>query len=90
VGGVPRQRDDPLAARVAQGGGSASLTLRAVPRLALSGDDLQRDVEAAPFVAGEPYVAHPSCAERPERPVAAEEEVVLERSRRHSPFLRCC
>ena len=75
---VARERQDPLAPRVAEGGGGARLALGPVARLALPRDDLQRDVEAAALVARQPDVAHPAGAERPERPVPAEEEVAGE------------
>ncbi len=64
VGLVPRQRDDPLAARMTERGGSSSLTFGAVPRLALAGDDLQCDVETASFIPGQPHVTHPAGAQR--------------------------
>jgi hypothetical protein len=61
----------------------ARLALGSVAGLALAGDDLQRDVEAALLVAREPHMAHPAGAEGAQRPVTAEEEVMLKRSRRH-------
>ena len=73
---VARQRDDPLAALVSQGCGRAGLALGAVARLAFARDDLQRDVEAGSLVAREPHVAHAARAERPERAVPAEKEVM--------------
>ena len=43
--------------------------------LALARDDLQRDVEPGPLVAGEPDRARAAAAERPQRPVAVEDEL---------------
>ena len=54
------------------------------------GDDLQRDVEARLLVAREPDRAGAAAAERPQRPVAAEDELALEdggRRRSTSAFL---
>ena len=44
-------------------------------RLALARDDLERDVEARALVAGEPDRARAAAAERPQRPVAVEDEL---------------
>ena len=76
VGRIARQREDPLAARVAERGGGARLALGPMTALSLAGDDLQGDVEAAPLVAREPDMAHSAGAERLDRPVAAQEELV--------------
>ena len=87
VAAVARERVDPLAARVAQRGGGLRLALGAHGRLALARDHLQRDVEAALFVAREPDVTHPARAQRPERSVTSEDELLREGSRRHPPLL---
>ena len=79
---VAREREDPLAARVPQRGRRARLALGPVARLALARDDLQRDVEAAPLVAREPDLAHAAGAQRPQRPVPAEDEVAARAPRR--------
>jgi len=44
-------------------------------RLALARDDLERDVEPRPLVAGEPDRARAAAAERPQWPVAVEHEL---------------
>ena len=62
--GVARERVDALAARMAQRGGGPRLALGALGRLALAGDHLERDVEAALLVPGKPDLAHPARAER--------------------------
>ena len=89
VGRVTREREDALAARVAERGGCAGLTLGPVAALALAGDDLQGDVEAALLVAGEPDMAHPARAEGANRPVPAQEELVRKGRLGHAGFLRC-
>ena len=63
------------------------LALGARGRLALARDHLQRDVEAAPLVAREPDVAHPSRAQRPQRPVPSEDQLLREGGRGHPPLL---
>ena len=63
------------AALVAEPRGRLRLALRARSRLALARDDLERDLEAGPLVAGEPDRARAAAAERPERPVAVEDEL---------------
>ena len=52
-----------------------SLALGSRGRFALAGDDLERDVEPRPFVAGEPDRAGATAAERPQRAVAVEDEL---------------
>src|SRR5207244_9989624 len=84
---ITRQSDDSLAASVAERSGGSGLPLGAVARLALAGNDLQRDVQPAPLVTGEPDVAHASGAERPDRPVAAGKRDVLFRPLGHVPGL---
>ena len=85
---VARERDDPLAARVAERRRRAGLALGAVARLALARDDLQRDVEAGLLVACEPDLAHAAGAQRAQRAVPAEEEVVRSRRRGHGSLVR--
>ena len=85
---VAGERNDPLAAAVPQGGGRTGFALGAMPRFSLAGADLQRDVEAALVVAGPPHVPHPAGAERPNRPVPAQEEVVGLCRRGHARELR--
>ena len=80
---VAGQRDDPLAARMPQRGCCARLALGPMPRLPFPRDDLQGDVEAAPLVAGQPDVTHPARAERSQRAVPAEDELLGERRRGH-------
>src|SRR5438874_5562652 len=53
------------AAGMAQPCGSGSLALGPRRRLPFAGDDLQRDVEARPLVAGEPDRARPAAPEGP-------------------------
>ena len=89
VGRVTREREDALAARMAERGGGAGLALGAVAALALAGDDLQGDVEAALLVAGEPDMAHSARAEGADRPVPAQEELVRKGRLGHAGFLRC-
>ena len=81
VAAVAGERVDPLAARMPQRGGGRRLALGARGRLALARDDLQRDVEAALLVAREPDVTHPARAQRPERSVPSEDELLREGSR---------
>ena len=87
VPAVARERVDALAARMAQRGGGLRLALGAHGRLALARDHLQRDVEAALFVAREPDVTHPSGAKRPQGSVPSKDELLREGSRRHPPLL---
>ncbi len=77
------QRPDALAAWMAQRRRGSRFALGPMPRLALAGDDLQCDVEAGPLVPRQPDMAHPARAERADRPIPAEEEVVLNRGLRH-------
>ena len=63
------------ASRMAQLRRGLGLALGPHGRLALARDDLQRDVEAGPLVTGEPDRARAAAAERPQRPVAVEDEL---------------
>ena len=74
---VAGQGEGPQAARMAQHRRRIDLALGARAGLALPLDDLQRDVAARLFVVGEPDRAAAPAAERPERPVAAQHQVVL-------------
>ena len=74
---VAREGERAQAAGVAQHRGGVDLALGARAGLALPLDDLQRDVPAGLLVVGEPDRAAAPAAERPERPVAAEHQVVL-------------
>ncbi len=80
---IASERDDPLTAWVAQRRSCARLSFCPVTRLAFTRHDLQRDVEPAPLVPGQPDVAHPAGAKRPDRSVPAEEELVRLRRRGH-------
>jgi len=73
---IAGQGDDPLAPGVAQRGCGARLALGAMTGLPLAWDDLQGDVEAALLVARQPHMAHPARAERANRAIPAEEELV--------------
>jgi hypothetical protein len=57
---VARERVDALAARMAERGGGAGLTLGALGDPAFPDHHLQRDVQAVALVAREPHVAHAS------------------------------
>src|SRR5204863_3973276 len=70
------------AAGMAQPCGSGRLALGPRRRLPFAGDDLQRDVEARPLVAGEPDRARPAAPEGPNRPVATEDGLALLESER--------
>ena len=75
---VPRVAAEPVRAQaggMAQLRGRLRLALGPHGRLALARDDLQRDVEARPLVAGEPHRARAAAAERPQGPVAVEDEL---------------
>ena len=63
------------AALVAKPRGGLHLAGGARGALALARDDLERDLEPGALVAGEPDGAGPAPAERPEGPVAVEDEV---------------
>ena len=82
VAAVARLRVDPLAARMAELRGRACLALGARTGLPLARDDLERDVEAAAFVACEPDRAGASAPEWPDRPVATEDRARWRRGRR--------
>ena len=75
VAGVGAEAVGAEAALVPQARCRLGLALRAVCGLALSRDDLQRDVETRLFVACEPDRAGASAAERPQRAVAVEDEL---------------
>ena len=62
------------AALVPQAGRRLGLALRAMGRLALAGDDLERDVEPVVLVAREPHGARAAAAQRAQRPVAVEDQ----------------
>jgi hypothetical protein len=62
--------------RVPESGRGRCLTLCARGRLALAGDDLERDVEAAALVPREPDVTHSARTQGPQGPVAAQDELV--------------
>ena len=74
---VACERERAQAARMAEPGGGVDLALGARAGLALARNDLQRDVAAVVLVAGEPDRAAAAAAQGPERPVPAEDEVVL-------------
>ena len=82
VAGVPCECVRAQTARMAQPCGGGRLALGSRRRLALAGDDLQRDVEAGLLVAGEPDGARPAAPERPNRPVATEDGLALLESER--------
>ncbi len=81
VAGIAGERVDPLAARMPERRCRLRLTLGARGRLSLTGDHLQRDVEARLLVAREPDVAHPTRPKRAQRPVSAEDQLLGERGR---------
>ena len=62
---------------VAEPGHGNRLPLGAGARLALLRDDLERDVPTLSFVPGEPHRAGATAPERAQRPIAAEDELVL-------------
>jgi hypothetical protein len=66
-----------LAAWVAQASGRLGLALRPRSRLAFARDDLERDVEAGPLVAGQPDRPGAAAAERPQGSVPPEDELAL-------------
>jgi hypothetical protein len=77
------------ASGMAQSRGGLGLPLGTRPGLALTRDDLQRDVEAVCLVAGKPYRARAAAAERLQGPVAAEHELAGRKGRdrcRHVGF----
>jgi hypothetical protein len=69
----------PLARRVAKTGSRLGLPLGSGRRLAFPGDDLEGHVEAVLLVSGKPDRPRTAAPERPERPVAAEDEIALEK-----------
>ena len=73
---VPRQRERAQAVLVAQAGRCAGLALRPSCRLALSGDDLQGKLVAVSLVANEPDRAGATAAQRAERTVSTEDQVI--------------
>jgi hypothetical protein len=66
-----------LAGGVAQAGGGLRLPLGARCRVALARDDLESDVEPVLLVSGKPDGAGTSAPERPQRAVAPEDELTL-------------
>ena len=75
---VPRVAAEPVRAQAGgmpQLRGRLRLALGPHGRLALPRDDLQRDIESCPLVAGEPDRARAAAAERPQGPVAVEDEL---------------
>jgi hypothetical protein len=77
------------ASAMAQSRGGLGLPLGTRPGLALTRDDLQRDVEAVCLVAGKPDRARAAAAERLQGPVAAEHELAGRKGRdgcRHVRF----
>ena len=74
---VAGERQRAQAARMPEPGGGVDLTLGARAGLALARDDLQRDVAAFVLVAGQPDRAPAAAAQGPERPIPAEDEMVL-------------
>ena len=60
--------------RVAQPCGRRRLPFGSRVRLPLTRDDLQRDVEAVPLVAGDPDRARPTAPERAQGPISAEDQ----------------
>ena len=83
VAGIARERVDPLAAWVAERRRRLRLAFGARGGLSLTGDHLQRDVETGLLVPRQPDVAHPTRAERAQRPVAAEDQLLGEHGRGH-------
>ena len=86
VARVARERVDPLAARMAQRGCGARLALGPLGDAALADDHLQRDVETVALVAREPDMTHPTGAQRPQRPVPSEDQLVCDGGRGHVRF----
>ena len=64
VARVAGKRIDPLAARVAQGGGGARLALGPFGDPTLSDHHLERDVQAVALVPSEPHMPHATGAQR--------------------------
>ena len=77
--GVASEPVRALAGGVAQAGGGLRLPLGPGRRLALPRDDLESDVEAVLLVPGKPDRAGPSTPERPQRAVAPEDELALDK-----------
>ena len=75
VAAVALERVGAQTVLVAQARSCKRLALGSRRGLALARDDLQRDVEAVALVAGEPDRARAAAAERPERPVAVDDEL---------------
>ena len=74
---VAGQRERAQAARMAQAGGGVDLALGARAGLPFALDDLQCDVTVGVFVACQPDRSTAAASEGSERPVPAEDEVVL-------------
>ena len=74
---VPVERERAQTTGVAEAYGRFDLALGPCTRLALPSDDLERDDAGRSLVPHEPDGARSARAERPERPVAAEDEIVL-------------
>jgi len=77
--GVAAESIRPLTGGVAQAGGGLRLTLGAGCRLPLPGHDLEGDVEPVLLVPGKPNGAGTSTPERPQRAVAPEDELALDK-----------
>jgi hypothetical protein len=80
VPGVARERVRAQARRVTQARCGGRLALGSSGGLPFAGNDLEGDLETSPLVAGEPDRPGGSAPERPQRPIAVEDE--LARSRR--------
>src|SRR5581483_8394864 len=76
VARVASERVDALAARMPERRGGPRLALGAGGRLPLPSHHLQRDVEPGALVPREPDVPHPARPERPQRAVAAEDQLL--------------
>jgi len=75
VAGVAAEAVGAQAALVSKPRSGLGLALGPQRRLSLARDDLERDVEPRPLVAGEPDGARAAAPERPQRPVAVEDEL---------------
>src|SRR5262249_18196864 len=80
------ERVDALAAGVAQRGGGARLALRPLGDTALSNHHLERDVQTIALVPREPYVSHASGAQRPQRSVPSQDQLLCDGWRGHVRF----
>ncbi len=77
--GVTAEAIGALTGGMAQTGRSLGLALGAGCRLPLTGDDLERDVEPVLLVPGKPDGAGTAAPERPQRAVAPEDELALDK-----------